>query len=70
MQLAGKNLANPAQLVFTSPCTSLTFKNLAGKILAGLDKSAKIFHHQNFALYGIITQNICDAESEGKQGIG
>ncbi len=31
----------------------VTFKNLAGKILAGLDKSAKIFHHQNFALYDI-----------------
>ena len=32
------------------------FKSLAGKILAGLDKSAKsakIFHYQNFVLYGI-----------------
>ena len=27
------------------------FKNLAGEILAGLDKSTKIFHHQNFGLY-------------------
>ena len=33
--------------------THLMFKNLVGKILAGLDKSTKIFHHQNFALYGI-----------------
>ena len=48
----GKNLANPAQLVHKC----LTFKISAGKILAGLDKfakSAKIFHHQNFALYGM-----------------
>ena len=30
----------------------VTFKSLAGKILAGLDKSGKIFHHQNFPLYG------------------
>ena len=31
----------------------VTCKNLVVKILVGLDKSAKIFHHQNFALYGI-----------------
>ena len=36
-------------------CVAYTvmFKNLAGKFLARLDKSAKIFHHQNFVLYGI-----------------
>ena len=41
--ISGENLANPAQLVFTS----LTFKNLAGKILIGLDKSSttKILHY-------------------------
>ena len=44
MQLAGKNLAHIVHIVM--------FKSLVGKILAGLDKSAKIFHHQNFALYG------------------
>ena len=32
----------------------VTFKNLVGEILADLDKSAKIFHHQNFALYGML----------------
>ena len=55
-QLVGRHAiggTNPAQLVFTNPHTSITFKILAGKILAGLDKSAKIFHHQNFMLYGI-----------------
>ena len=30
----------------------VTFKNLEGKTLAGIRKSAKIFHCQNFALYG------------------
>ena len=49
MQLEGKNLANPTQLVCCVLYTWSHFKILVGKILA---ESAKIFHHQNFALYG------------------
>ena len=52
MQLAESSTTGLSRIVYM-----VTFKNLVGKILAGLDKSAKsvkIFHHQNFALYGIV----------------
>ena len=54
MQLAGKNFGE-SSTTGLSHIYMVTFKSLAGKILAGLDKSAesaKIFYHQNFALYG------------------
>ena len=45
MQLAGKYFVNPAQLVcrilYTYMAAPCCFEDLAGKILAGLDKSAK-----------------------------